>query len=257
VVEAIQNRDDQRASNFVENDCALLASEWQQLWLLTGPNMSGKSTFLRANALIAILAQIGSFVPASSARVGVVDSILSRVGATDDLARNRSTFMTEMMETAGKSSCVSVSVCECVCVRARVWVVLSVWEGWELWELCGLRRGVGCLFLSSSLSSYVVFFSLFTTAILHNATPRSLVILDEIGRGTSTSDGLAIATSVLEHLHDEVGCRCLFSTHYHELPDRSKRLSALKCVTSLVQETVRPSLVASLVRVRPLCCFLS
>eukprot|EP00013_Stygamoeba_regulata_P016156 CAMPEP_0177668178 /NCGR_PEP_ID=MMETSP0447-20121125/22598_1 /TAXON_ID=0 /ORGANISM="Stygamoeba regulata, Strain BSH-02190019" /LENGTH=161 /DNA_ID=CAMNT_0019174619 /DNA_START=27 /DNA_END=510 /DNA_ORIENTATION=- len=132
--------------------------------------MSGKSTFLRANAIITY------FVPASSARIGLVDSILSRVGATDDLARNRSTFMTEMMETA---------------------------------------------------------------MILHNATPRSLVILDEIGRGTSTSDGLAIATSVLEYLHDQLGCRCLFSTHYHELPEESHRLPSMKCVTSQVQETAK------------------
>ena len=125
-----------------------------RIWLVTGPNMAGKSTFLRQNALIAILAQIGSYVPAKSARIGVVDRLFSRVGAADDLARGRSTFMVEMVETA---------------------------------------------------------------AILNQAGPRSLVILDEIGRGTATFDGLSIAWAAIEHLHEVNRSRALFATHYHEL----------------------------------------
>ncbi len=146
------------AGRFVPNDTTLdLTGE--RLWLITGPNMAGKSTLMRQVALIVILAQMGSYVPAREARIGVVDRILSRVGASDNLARGESTFMVEMRETA---------------------------------------------------------------AILRDATRRSLVILDEIGRGTSTSDGLAIARAVAEHLHDVVGCRALFATHYHELTELSK-----------------------------------
>jgi DNA mismatch repair protein MutS len=156
---------------FVANDCALAADD--RLWLLTGPNMAGKSTFLRQNALIAILAQMGSFVPAESARLGVVDRLFSRVGAADDLASGRSTFMVEMVETA---------------------------------------------------------------AILNQATPRSLVILDEIGRGTSTYDGLSIAWATVEHLHDQVRCRALFATHYHELTALAKTLGGLSCHTMSVKE---------------------
>jgi DNA mismatch repair protein MutS len=147
---------------FVANDVSLGPSD--RLWLITGPNMGGKSTFLRQAALIAVLAQSGSFVPASRAKLGIVDRLFSRVGASDNLARGRSTFMVEMVETA---------------------------------------------------------------AILSQATPRSLVILDEIGRGTSTYDGLAIAWAVVEAMHDEVKCRTLFATHYHELTRLAGRLDAL------------------------------
>ena len=138
---------------FVPNDCHLDLNA-ERLWLITGPNMAGKSTFLRQVALIVILAQMGSYVPASGARIGVVDRILSRVGASDNLARGESTFMVEMRETS---------------------------------------------------------------RILRDATRRSLVILDEIGRGTSTYDGLAIAWSVAKFLDEAIGCRALFATHYHEL----------------------------------------
>ncbi|GGE11701.1 DNA mismatch repair protein MutS [Polymorphobacter glacialis] len=147
---------------FVANDCDLSADA--RLWLVTGPNMAGKSTFLRQNALIAVLAQAGSFVPARAAHIGVVDRLFSRVGAADDLAQGRSTFMVEMVETA---------------------------------------------------------------AILSGATSCSLVILDEVGRGTSTYDGLAIAWAVLEAVHDDLQCRCLFATHYHELVQLKERLKSL------------------------------
>ena len=147
---------------FVANDLSMGADD--RLWLITGPNMGGKSTFLRQAALIAVLAQAGGFVPASSARLGIVDRLFSRVGASDNLARGRSTFMVEMVETA---------------------------------------------------------------AILAQATPQSLVILDEIGRGTSTYDGLAIAWAVVEAMHDQVKCRTLFATHYHELTRLAGRLDAL------------------------------
>ncbi|MEK0085459.1 DNA mismatch repair protein MutS [Benzoatithermus flavus] len=157
--------------SFVANDCDLGPS--RALWLLTGPNMAGKSTFLRQNALITVLAQMGSFVPASSARIGVVDRLFSRVGAADDLARGRSTFMVEMVETAG---------------------------------------------------------------ILNLAGPRSLVILDEIGRGTATYDGLSLAWAVVEHLHDVNRCRGLFATHYHELTALASRLERLSCHTLRVKE---------------------
>ncbi len=156
---------------FVPNDCDL--AERQRLWLLTGPNMAGKSTFLRQNALIVLLAQIGAFVPAESAHVGIVDRLFSRVGAADDLARGRSTFMVEMVETA---------------------------------------------------------------IILNQASPRSLVILDEIGRGTATFDGLSIAWATLEHLHEVNRCRALFATHYHELTALASRLTALACRTMRVKE---------------------
>jgi DNA mismatch repair protein MutS len=147
---------------FVANDLKLASDD--RLWLITGPNMGGKSTFLRQAALIAVLAQAGSFVPASRATVGIVDRLFSRVGASDNLARGRSTFMVEMVETA---------------------------------------------------------------AILAQATPRSLVILDEIGRGTSTYDGLAIAWAVVEAMHDQIKCRTLFATHYHELTRLAGRLDCL------------------------------
>jgi DNA mismatch repair protein MutS len=149
-------------ARFVANDCGL--SEDQRLWLVTGPNMGGKSTFLRQNALIAVLAQAGSYVPAARATLGLVDRLFSRVGASDNLARGRSTFMVEMVETA---------------------------------------------------------------AILSQATERSFVILDEVGRGTSTYDGLAIAWAVVEAIHDRNRCRCLFATHYHELTRLAERLDAL------------------------------
>ncbi len=156
---------------FVPNNCDLGVA--QHLWLLTGPNMAGKSTFLRQNALIAIMAQAGSFVPAAAAKIGIVDKCFSRVGASDDLARGRSTFMVEMVETA---------------------------------------------------------------AILNLATSRSLVILDEIGRGTATFDGLSIAWACVEHLHEGVKCRSIFATHYHELTSLKSRLPALSCHSMAVRE---------------------
>jgi DNA mismatch repair protein MutS len=159
----------QQRELFIANDCDL--ADAQRLWLITGPNMAGKSTFLRQNALIAVLAQIGSFVPAQSAHIGLVDRLFSRVGASDDLAQGRSTFMVEMVETA---------------------------------------------------------------AILNQAGPRALVILDEVGRGTATYDGLAIAWSALEHLHDVNRCRCLFATHYHELTQLKARLASLALYTVTV-----------------------
>ncbi|MFQ3622364.1 MAG: DNA mismatch repair protein MutS, partial [Acetobacteraceae bacterium] len=148
---------------FVANPVDL--SPGSRLWLVTGPNMAGKSTFLRQAAIIAILAQAGLHVPAASARLGIVDRLFSRVGAADDLARGRSTFMVEMVETA---------------------------------------------------------------AILNQASPRSLVLLDEIGRGTATWDGLALAWAVLEAIHDRVRCRTLFATHFHELTALSARLPELR-----------------------------
>lgn len=163
-----------RAANgnvFVANDCDLAPN--QRLWLLTGPNMAGKSTFLRQNAVIVLLAQMGSYVPAASAHIGIVDRLFSRVGAADDLARGRSTFMVEMVETA---------------------------------------------------------------AILNQATERSLVILDEIGRGTATYDGLSIAWATVEHLHEINRCRALFATHYHELTQLTEKLNALFCSTMRIKE---------------------
>ena len=158
---------------FVANDCCLGTEECGLLWLLTGPNMGGKSTFLRQNALIALMAQTGSFVPAGAARIGVLDRLFSRVGAADDLARGRSTFMVEMVETA---------------------------------------------------------------AILNQATDRSLVILDELGRGTSTFDGLSIAWGTIEHLHERNRCRTLFATHYHELTTLAANLERATNVTMRVKE---------------------
>ena len=155
---------------FVANDCHLTDAP---IWLLTGPNMAGKSTFLRQNALIAILAQMGSYVPATAARIGIVSQIFSRVGASDDLARGRSTFMVEMVETA---------------------------------------------------------------AILNQADDRALVILDEIGRGTATYDGLSIAWATLEHLHAVNRCRALFATHYHEMSVLSAKLDGVENATVTVKE---------------------
>ena len=167
----------QAAQPFVANDCDLSppggSPEGGAIWLLTGPNMGGKSTFLRQNALIAILAQMGSFVPAGAAHIGAVDRLFSRVGASDDLARGRSTFMVEMVETA---------------------------------------------------------------AILNQAGPRSLVILDEIGRGTATFDGLSIAWAAVEHLHAQNRCRGLFATHFHELTALSEKLPRLHNATMKVKE---------------------
>jgi len=173
VVEQALARD---GTPFVANDCDLSPpkqAEAGRIWLITGPNMAGKSTFLRQNALIAILAQMGSFVPAKLARIGVVDRLFSRVGAADDLARGRSTFMVEMVETA---------------------------------------------------------------AILNQAGSGSLVILDEIGRGTATFDGLSIAWATVEHLHDVNKCRALFATHFHELTALSARLDRLHNATVRVKE---------------------
>ncbi|KJC61471.1 DNA mismatch repair protein MutS [Bradyrhizobium sp. LTSPM299] len=173
VVEQALKRDGQP---FIANACDLSPAPTQksgQLWLITGPNMAGKSTFLRQNALIALLAQIGSYVPASRARLGIVDRLFSRVGAADDLARGRSTFMVEMVETA---------------------------------------------------------------VILNQASERSLVILDEIGRGTATFDGLSIAWAAIEHLHESNRCRTLFATHYHELTALSARLPRMFNATVRVKE---------------------
>ncbi|WP_211299521.1 DNA mismatch repair protein MutS [Pukyongiella litopenaei] len=158
---------------FVANDCDLNADSRAAIWLLTGPNMSGKSTFLRQNALIGLLAQIGSHVPADRAHVGLVSQLFSRVGAADDLARGRSTFMVEMVETA---------------------------------------------------------------AILNQADDRALVILDEIGRGTATYDGLSIAWATLEHLHSANRCRALFATHYHELTALAGKLDGVENATVSVKE---------------------
>ena len=158
---------------FVANDCDLTAQDTAAIWLLTGPNMAGKSTFLRQNALIALLAQAGSFVPARKAHIGLVSQLFSRVGASDDLARGRSTFMVEMVETA---------------------------------------------------------------AILHQADDRALVILDEIGRGTATYDGLSIAWATLEYLHDKNQCRALFATHYHEMTALAGKLPGVENATVNVKE---------------------
>ncbi len=158
---------------FIANGCDLSGEDAGSIWLLTGPNMAGKSTFLRQNALIALLAQAGSFVPAKSAHIGIVSQLFSRVGAADDLARGRSTFMVEMVETA---------------------------------------------------------------AILNQADDRALVILDEIGRGTATYDGLSIAWATLEHLHDVNACRALFATHYHEMTQLADKLDGVENATVAVKE---------------------
>jgi len=164
-------RENRSTQAFIANDCDLAHDK--KLWLLTGPNMAGKSTFLRQNALIALLAQMGSFVPAEHAHIGIIDRLFSRVGAADDLARGRSTFMVEMVETA---------------------------------------------------------------AILNQATSRSFVILDEIGRGTATYDGLSIAWATLEHLVVSNKCRALFATHYHELTSLQDKLDGLRCHTMRIKE---------------------
>jgi DNA mismatch repair protein MutS len=178
VVEAALRKQD--GARFVPNDCSLTAGESDDegetsryIKLITGPNMAGKSTYLRQNAIIALLAQAGSFVPANGAHIGVVDRVFSRVGAADDLARGRSTFMVEMVETA---------------------------------------------------------------TILNLATERSLVILDEIGRGTATYDGLSIAWACVEHLHGVNRCRALFATHFHELTALSSRLDSVANATVKVRE---------------------
>ena len=170
VVEAALKR---TGEPFIANDCQLTSGTTPAIWLLTGPNMAGKSTFLRQNALIALLAQTGSFVPARRAHIGLVSQIFSRVGAADDLARGRSTFMVEMVETA---------------------------------------------------------------AILNQADARALVILDEIGRGTATYDGLSIAWAVMEHLHGVNRCRALFATHYHEMTALSAKLDGVENATVAVKE---------------------
>jgi DNA mismatch repair protein MutS len=158
---------------FVANDCNLSADTDAAIWLLTGPNMAGKSTYLRQNALMALIAQMGSYVPARSAHIGLVSQLFSRVGASDDLARGRSTFMVEMVETA---------------------------------------------------------------AILNQADDRALVILDEIGRGTATYDGLSIAWATLEHLHDVNRARALFATHYHEMTALAGKLDGVDNATVTVKE---------------------
>lgn len=159
------------SGEFIPNDCNL--NRDNRLWLITGPNMAGKSTFLRQNALIIILAQMGSFVPAEYAKIGIVDKLFSRIGASDDIASGQSTFMVEMVETA---------------------------------------------------------------AILSNSTEKSFIILDEIGRGTSTYDGLSIAWGCLEYIHNDLRSRCLFATHYHELTVLAKTEPALKNYTVDISE---------------------
>jgi len=188
-----QALDTTKSGAFIENDCILgrppasslspgmddpgpstnASDPDARIWLMTGPNMAGKSTFLRQNALIALMAQIGSYVPARAAHIGVIDRLFSRVGASDDLARGRSTFMVEMVETA---------------------------------------------------------------AILNQATERSLVVLDEIGRGTATFDGLSIAWATVEYLHDRAKCRALFATHYHELTALAGRLTSVANHTMEVKD---------------------
>ncbi len=165
---------------FIPNDTNLEADEGERILLLTGPNMAGKSTYLRQVALITLLAQIGSFVPARAAHIGLVDRIFTRVGAEDDIASGKSTFMVEMEETA---------------------------------------------------------------TILHHATRHSLIILDEIGRGTSTYDGLAIARAVVEHLHNEIAARTLFATHYHELAAMADELTHLAVYTMAISEGEQEGIV--------------
>ena len=170
VVERVLN-----SGEYVPNDVEL-SNDDTKVMVLTGPNMAGKSTYIRQVAIIALMAQIGSFVPASEAKIGIVDRIFTRVGLQDDLATGQSTFMVEMVETA---------------------------------------------------------------AILNQATPRSLLILDEIGRGTSTYDGLAIARSVIEHIHNDprLGCKTLFATHYHELTNLSAHLPGVRnCSVAVTEE---------------------
>jgi DNA mismatch repair protein MutS len=161
--------------SFIPNDVTLVESA--RMIVITGPNMAGKSTILRQIGLIVLLAQIGSFVPASRARVGIVDRLFTRVGASDNLVRGQSTFMVEMSETS---------------------------------------------------------------AILHTATRRSLVLLDEIGRGTSTYDGVSIAWAVSEHLHNVVRCKTVFATHYHELTQLADELEAVRNYNVAVREVTGP-----------------
>src|SRR5207247_2595810 len=160
------------AGTFVPNDVNLKPEDGL-LWLITGPNMAGKSTYIRQVALLTLMAQMGSFVPAKQARIGICDRIFTRVGASDELSRGRSTFMVEMTEAAN---------------------------------------------------------------ILNNATARSLVILDEIGRGTSTYDGVSLAWAITEYLHTRAGCRALFATHYHELAQLAETLPGLRNYNVLVRE---------------------
>jgi DNA mismatch repair protein MutS len=166
VVERMMPRD-----KFIPNDVSLTSGA--RMIILTGPNMAGKSTILRQIGLIVLMAQIGSFVPATRARIGIVDRVFTRVGASDNLVRGQSTFMVEMSETS---------------------------------------------------------------AILHTATRRSLVLLDEIGRGTSTYDGVSIAWAVSEHLHDAIGCKTVFATHYHELTQLAEERDAVRNFTVAVRE---------------------
>lgn len=163
---------EEQGRSFVSNDCFLGATE--RIWLITGPNMAGKSTFLRQNALITILAQVGSYVPAAYAELGIVDQIFSRIGAADDLFRDQSTFMVEMLETA---------------------------------------------------------------AILKQATPRSFVIMDEVGRGTTPEDGTAVSFACLYHLHYQNQCRTLFATHFHGLADMTQNFEHLERYCTDVKET--------------------
>jgi DNA mismatch repair ATPase MutS len=163
---------EEQGRSFVSNDCFLGDSE--RIWLITGPNMAGKSTFLRQNALITILAQVGSFVPAAYAEIGIVDQIFSRIGAADDLFRDQSTFMVEMLETA---------------------------------------------------------------AILKQATPKSFVIMDEVGRGTTPEDGTAVSFACLHHLHNHNQARTLFATHFHALADMTQDFEALARYCTDVKNT--------------------
>ena len=163
---------EEQGRSFVSNDCFL--GEQERIWLITGPNMAGKSTFLRQNALITILAQVGSFVPAAYAEIGIVDQIFSRIGAADDLFRDQSTFMVEMLETA---------------------------------------------------------------AILKQATSRSFVIMDEVGRGTTPEDGTAVSFACLHHLHYRTRSRTLFATHFHSLADMTENFDALGRYCTDVKET--------------------
>ena len=161
-----------QSERFVPNDTTL-DQDQEQIALITGPNMAGKSTFIRQTALLAILAHTGCFIPAKSAKIGVMDRIFTRIGASDDLSRGQSTFMVEMSETAN---------------------------------------------------------------ILNNATQKSLVILDEIGRGTSTFDGLSLAWSIVEFLHNQLGAKTLFATHYHELTELASKLSRVRNYNVAVKE---------------------
>ena len=169
---------EEQGRSFVSNDCFLGDDDAERIWLITGPNMAGKSTFLRQNALITILAQVGSFVPAAFAELGIVDQIFSRIGAADDLFRDQSTFMVEMLET---------------------------------------------------------------TTILTQATPRSFVIMDEVGRGTTPEDGTAVSFACLHHLHYRNRCRTLFATHFHALADMTSRFEALGRYCTDVKETASGS----------------